>query len=82
MKKIIKTITLSNAKLIFPTKYTKIRDHDLISILNDNYKSKYISEKEREEINIILTQIRDKYSNNFEFIAQREGKEIKFIAID
>ncbi|HLD90338.1 MAG TPA: hypothetical protein VI911_04890 [Patescibacteria group bacterium] len=82
MRKIIKIISLTNAKVVFPAKYTKIRDHDLIAILKDYNKIKYMSEKEREGINIILSQIRDKYNNNFEFIAERDGNAIKFIAID
>jgi len=72
-----KTITLKHANQIFPSKYTKIRSHDLISMSVDNRD--IMTKREQQKLVNMADDIRGKtFGGNQDIMATRTGTKIKF----
>jgi hypothetical protein len=75
-----KTITLKKAKEIFPSKYTKVRSHDLISLSLD--KKEFLTEAEIQKLQNLAGDIKNYvFGKNQDMMAIRTGKKIKFEAM-
>jgi hypothetical protein len=69
-------IRLKNARNVFPSKLTKVRREDIISLVD----SEYLTEKEKKKMENLPAELNK--TNHYEFMAKRSGVIIEFIPLD
>lgn len=71
-----KVIKLNNARNIFPSKVTRIRPHDLVSMSSN----KLLSEKEQKRMLDTASEIRrGDFGGEFDVLVIRNGKRLRII---
>ena len=73
-----KTISLKQAKKVFPNEVTRLRPHDLIRISVD--KKKFLTKKEETTIHNLADELRSGlFGGKGDLLVTRKRKKLKFV---